>query len=394
MCKRVVITGIGLVSPIGSSKDIYFESLCKGIKLDGPVYPINDFKASDYINANSARKMTKSAQYGVAAAKMSLEDANLEIDESNSRSIGVVAASTFGSGGGMDKYLTNIEKYGGSKASPIAFVNIMHQATTAQICINNRIQGFHVTLVTPGSGLLAIERGADMIKAGRANIVLSGGSEEISPIIMDLGKAGSFFCTDDDFEKSIPLHNKSTGSCYGQGSCFVVLEEMEHAINRGAHIYGEISGYGDSAEALGTLWVDPEGNGLGRAFERAFNMGNVCSKNIDCIFASANGYRPSDRGEVKAISRLDIKEDIPITAVKSTIGECFGASGAFQVAAALQSMNKSVIPPIAGMSNAEALDDNRFVSGSSLKMNLENALISSIYPGGENSALIIRKWYI
>lgn len=377
MSSRIVITGMGAVTGIGIGKEQYFDALCAGCRIDSDSLEVEGFKASDYMTSGSARKMSKVAQYAVAAAKMAIADALLSIDDSNRNNFGVIMGSAFGAGTGIDKYLTNVERMGGSKASPLAFTSTMHQESAAQICLNLGIKGFHTTLATMGSGLAAIIMGMNMIKNRRADIVLAGGAEEINQPEYDLLKALKYACGQSQWDRSVPFDHESRGCRLGCGAAIIVMEDMEHAIMRGAPICAEIVGAGASMDTAGLMDINPSGHGIRKAINAAIIEAGSIPEAVQGIFASANGYGPADMVESAAIKTI-FNSPVPITAIKSATGECFGASGALSVITAAMSVRRSVMP--------FALN-----GGQAVAIAAERILINSLYPGGENAALIIKK---
>jgi len=364
MSKRVVVTGIGIVSPYGTDKDDFFKAVYDHKKRADVDLSKAAVKASEFIDGSKARKMSKVAQYGVIASKLALEDSGLTMENRDPRSIGVIVGNAIGSGKNLDKYLTTVERFGGSKASPMGFVSIMHQEAAAQISLNSGIQGFHITLTTLGCGLPTIFRGADLIKAGRANVVLAGGAEEISPAFLEIGRAQGYFSKlDSDSEV---FSSESKGSRYSEGACILVLEDLDHAVGRGARIYGEIRGYASKSDVSGEIFsVSPDGSGLDSAIRGSVAKSGISVEQIDAVFTSANGYFPSDSVENKVLKSCGLQERTPIIPSKVAMGECFGASGAMQVAAALKSMENN--------------------------LGFSHMLIESIYPGGENNSVVVSR---
>ena len=290
--RRVVITGLGAVTPIGIGKDEFWNSLIHGRSGIGPITRFNtddfsskiaaelkDFNPEDFLDKKEARRMDRFAQYAVAAAKLAIEDGNIDLDKIDKDNVGVVLGTGIGGVETIEGEHTKLLNRGPNRVSPLFVPMMIANMGAAQVSMNLGFKGSTMTITTAcASGTHAIGESFRMIKEGNTDMVLSGGAEaSITP----LSVAG--FCSmkalstrNDDYHKACrPFDKERDGFIMGEGAGVLVLEELDHALNRGATIYGEIVGYGSTSDAFHITQPDPEAIGATNAMRLALEIGRA-----------------------------------------------------------------------------------------------------------------------
>lgn len=319
--RRVVITGLGAVTPIGIGKDEFWSSLIQGKSGIGPITrfdtenftakiaaEIKDFNAEDFLDKREARRMDRFAQYAVAAAKLAIKDGNIDLDTVDRNNVGVI----FGTGiGGVETFENEHEKLinrGPNRVSPLFIPMMISNMGTAQISMNLGLKGSTMTITTAcASGTHAIGESFRMIKSGQMDMVLTGGAEaSITPIsVAGFCSMKALSTRNDDYEKACrPFDKERDGFIMGEGAGVLVLEDLDHALSRGATIYGEIVGYGSTSDAFHITQPDPEAIGASNAMEQALEEGNVKKEEIGYINAHGTSTYFNDKLETLAIKNL------------------------------------------------------------------------------------------
>ena len=393
--KRVVITGLGVVSAIGIGKDSFFESLFKGVSGIKPVSSfeteqfksklageIPDFSAQDFLGEKGLRTLDRSTKLLCSATKLALDDAGFIISEENTHETGVAVGATFGSLKSISDFDRDSIVDGARYVNPALFPNTVINSPASQVSIKFNIKGFNATVSTGFCASLdAINYAADFIRLGRAKIVLSGGVEELCiQTYLGFYKSGCLSGSNSILELSCPFDKRRNGAILGEGSCMVVLEDLESALERKANIYAEVLGFGSRF-------------GQDGAFQEAIEMSIASSgleaQEINFVSAAANSTQDIDSKESAAIKQTLGK--IPVSSMKGAIGETFSASGSFQVASAVGAIKKQAVFPTLNYKETDpACDVNVVNAVSGLK--IENVLVNNIGPTGNNSSLVISKF--
>ena len=409
--RRVVITGLGAVTPVGIGKDDFWNSLIQGKSGIGPLTrfdtedfsskiaaELKDFNPEDYLDKKEARRMDKFSQYAVAAAKLAIEDGNIDLDSIDKDNIGVILGTGIGGVETIEGEHTKLLNRGPNRVSPLFVPMMIANMGAAQISMNLGLKGSTMTITTAcASGTHAIGESFRMIKSGNMDIVLSGGAEaSITP----LSVAG--FCSmkalstrNDDYDKACrPFDKERDGFVMGEGAGVLVLEELEHALNRGATIYGEIVGYGSTSDAYHITQPDPQAIGATNAMRLALEESNIDKEEIGYINAHGTSTYYNDMLETLAIKNLfgEHAYKINISSTKSMTGHLLGAAGGIEAIASILALKTGIIPPTINYDNPDEECDLNYTPNKAVERNIEYALSNSLGFGGHNASLLFKKY--
>ena len=415
--RRVVITGLGLLTSIGNNKDQTWNNLidCKsGIKK------INNFETEDltckiagYISHNKEdefyydrlidldpkdiKRNDRFIQYGIAAAKMAIKDAELEnISEEEKLKIGVSVGSGIGGLETIYEGALTVENKGPRKLSPFFIPSSLVNLLSGQISIKYGFKGPNHSVVTAcATGAHSIGDAGEMIKRGAANIMIAGGSEAA---VCKLGVSG--FCAarslstsfnDNPKHASRPWDKNRDGFVMGEGAGILVLEDLDHAKKRGAHIYAELIGYGMSGDAYHITAPAEDGDGGYRAMIEALKMANISSSKIQYINAHGTSTILGDQIELNAITRLfQDNKNLFVSSTKSSIGHLLGAAGSVEAIFSIMAINNNIIPATLNLDDPIDSKNVNLVSNSPLNEKVDIALSNSFGFGGTNTALLFK----
>ena len=409
--RRVVITGLGAVTPVGIGKDEFWNSLIQGKSGIGPITrfdtenfttkiaaELKDFNPEDFLDKKEARRMDRFAQYSVAAAKLAIEDGNIDLDTVDRNNVGVI----FGTGiGGVETFEAEHSKLldrGPGRVSPLFIPMMISNMGTAQISMNLGLKGSTMTITTAcASGTHAIGESFRMIKNGNMDMVLTGGAEaSITPIsIAGFCSMKALSTRNDDYDKACrPFDKERDGFIMGEGAGVLVLEELNHALNRGATIYGEIVGYGSTSDAFHITQPDPEAIGAANAMKFALEEGEVNKEEIGYINAHGTSTYFNDKLETLAIKNLfgEHAYNINISSTKSMTGHLLGAAGGIEAIASVLALKTSIIPPTINYDNPDEECDLNYTPNKAETRNIEYALSNSLGFGGHNASLLFKKY--
>ena len=415
--RRVVITGLGLLTSIGNNKDQTWNNLidCKsGIKK------INNFETEDltckiagYISHNKEdefyydrlidldpkdiKRNDRFIQYGIAAAKMAIKDAELEnISEEEKLKIGVSVGSGIGGLETIYEGALTVENKGPRKLSPFFIPSSLVNLLSGQISIKYGFKGPNHSVVTAcATGAHSIGDAGEMIKRGAANIMIAGGSEAA---VCKLGVSG--FCAarslstsfnDNPKHASRPWDKNRDGFVMGEGAGILVLEDLDHAKKRGAHIYAELIGYGMSGDAYHITAPAEDGDGGYRAMIEALKMADISSSQIQYINAHGTSTILGDQIELNAITRLfQDNKNLFVSSTKSSIGHLLGAAGSVEAIFSIMAINNNIIPATLNLDDPLDSKNVNLVSNSPLNEKIDIALSNSFGFGGTNTALLFK----
>ncbi|MFT8321588.1 MAG: beta-ketoacyl-ACP synthase II [Bacillus sp. (in: firmicutes)] len=410
--KRVVITGMGIISPLGKNVEDFWEALRKGTsgikeisafdtsqlktKIAGIV---EDFDATAIFGSKEAKKLDRFTQFALAAAEQALQDSQLQLEQIDPERIGVYVGSGIG---GLNTLIDNVQtlnQRGPNRVSPNLVPMMITNAAAAQISIRLGAQGPSMSPVTACSiGNTSIGEAFRAIGNGDADIIFSGGAEAaISPLALaSFGNAKALSTNNDTpSQASRPFDQKRDGFIMSEGAGILVLESYEHAKRRNAPIYGEVIGYGASSDAYHMVATHPEGRGAYLAMKQAIKNAKLTINQIDMISAHATSTPVGDHSETLAIKQL-FKEkayEIPVTANKSMLGHMLGAAGSVEAIALVKSLQSGLIPPTINLKTPDTACDLDYVSeGARPLTNLTIGLSNSFGFGGHNSAIVIKKF--
>jgi len=414
--RKVVITGLGVITPNGTGVPRFRDSLLKGVsginkitRFDTSDYPtkiageVKDFSPTDYIEPKIAKRLSRFAQFAFSAAKMALEDAKIKIqnngwDEDFSYRVGIVLGTSIG-GQEVDEEQYEIFKNKGvNRINPIASMAINNNMAVGFIAQEFNIKGPNLTISTGcSSGLNAIACASDLIRNNKADIVIAGGSEApITPFAFDTFCAAQALTkrNDNPEKASRPFDKYRDGYILSEGSGIVILEDSNFALKRGASIYAEIAGYAITNDAYSLLKMEPSGKEVSRTIKFALKNAGLSPESIDYINAHGSSSVVSDSRETKAIKDVfgERAYQIPISSIKSMIGQPLAATGAIQVIASVISMKEGCIPPTINYEYPDPECDLDYVPNKIRKHKINTVLINAFGLGGNNISLIIKKW--
>jgi 3-oxoacyl-[acyl-carrier-protein] synthase II len=409
MKNRVVITGMGCVTPLGNDLATTWEGIKEGKSGIGILtrknpedFPmkvaaeLKGFESSIYMESREDRRMARFVQYAVASAKMAVEDAKLAINEENAERIGV----TIGSGiGGIETYeeqFRNFENKGWKRVSPFFIPMLIPDMASGQVSIVLGAKGINTCIVTAcASGANCIGEAFKAIQRGDADVMITGGTE--API-SDMGisgfssmKAVSF--NEDPKTASRPFDKNRDGFVMGEGAGILVLESLEFALNRGAHIYAEIVGYGATGDAYHITTPAPNGEGGARAMKMAINDAKLAPTDVDYINAHGTSTAYNDKLETAAIKTVfgDHAYNLAVSSTKSMTGHLLGAAGAVEAIISVKAIEDSVIPPTINYQTPDEECDLDYVPNRARNQAVEVVLSNSLGFGGHNASLVFKK---
>ncbi len=409
MAKRVVITGIGVLASNGVGKEAFWNALREGRSGVKPVTlfdtttmraktagEISGFKAEDYLGAKGLRTFDRSTKLVLSAAKLAFDDAGFSypLDEDLSLRTGVSLGSTLGSVWSISEFDKEGLRDGPGAVNPALFPNTVINAPASQISIRYNIKGFNTTISTGfASSLDAIDYAANFIKLYDYDVVLTGGVEELClQTFLGFHKIGHLAGSREGKpEVNCPFDKRRNGIALGEGSCLLVLEELEHAGKRGANIYAEVLGYGTSFDPESRNIYSPKAAGAAKAMRFALDDAKITADGIDYICASANSTLDCDVMETRAVHAVFGQRagTVPISSIKSMIGDTFSASGAMNVAASIGAMQEGFIPPTIGYQVKDERCDLDYVANQARPLKMAKVLVNAFTPTGVNSTLAI-----
>ncbi|MHB8840854.1 MAG: beta-ketoacyl-ACP synthase II [Candidatus Aquicultor sp.] len=411
MDRRIVITGLGLLSPVGIGKDEFWTSLVNGksgietiTHFDTTNYPttiagmVSDFEPSAYIGHKEARHMDRFQQLAVAAATHAVNDARLEITPDNADRVGVIVGSGIGGLGTMEEQHQILSEKGPRRVNPFLVPMMITDLAAGHISIRLGARGPNVCTVSAcASSNHAIGEAFQAIKRDTADVMVTGGAEAcVTPLGMaSFCAARALSSKNDDPERaSRPFDAERDGFVMGEGSGILVVEELHHAQARGATIYAEIIGYGATADAYHITQPDPSGQGAMRAMDIALKEAGIANNEVDYINAHGTGTEAGDLAETKAIKELFGKYayDLLVSSTKSMTGHLLGAAGAIELIACALAINNSVVPPTINLDSPDPECDLNYVPHTAVKKDINIALSNSFGFGGHNASLLIKKF--
>ncbi|MFH1877556.1 MAG: beta-ketoacyl-[acyl-carrier-protein] synthase family protein [Candidatus Omnitrophota bacterium] len=412
MDKRIVITGIGVLSSTGIGKNAFWDSLKNGISGIKPVTlfdtsnlrsklagEITDFDPEAILGKKGLRNLDRTTLLGLCAAKLALADAGIEdpVSEGETDYVGVSLGSTMGSVRSISEFDKVILTEGPRAVNPALFPNTVINSPASQISIRFNIKGFNATISSGFcSSIDALFYAMTMINLNGYHTVLAGGVEELSEqTYKGFNKvrhlAGSREGKD---EINCPFDRRRNGIVFGEGASIFILEELEHAKKRCAEIYGEILGYGTSFDPESVLICNPKATGATESMKCALLDAEISADTIDYISASANSTLDCDVMETRAIKNLFSAQakGIPVSSIKSMTGESFSASGALNIAASLGTITESFIPPTINYEVTDKRCDLDYVPNDAREKNVDNVLVNTLSPTGSNSTLVLGRY--
>ncbi len=414
--RKVVITGLGIISPLGIGRDTFWDGLFSGktgfrtislfdtsslnVHIAGE---ISDFDPLPFLGKKGLRELDRSTRLLSSAVKLTLDDSRLEITDKNTHSVGVSIGTTFGSLHSISQFDRDGLIDGPRLVNPSHFPNTVINSPASRISIRFGIKGFNTTISTGlCAGIDAVSYASDFIRLNRADVVLAGGVEELcEETFTGFHKLGYLSGMDGSEPLCCPFDARRNGIVLSEGAAVLILEDEQYALKRGAAIMAEVSGYGNSFDPSPLLnspldkgRFPVEGKGLRNAINLALKDASLNPDDIDYISSSANSTTGLDSMETGVIKSIfgDRAFSIPISSIKSMAGESLSASGVLSCSAAIGVIQKGIIPPTVNYREKDPSCDLDYVPNESRKKDVKTVLVISSDPYGNNSAIILRKY--
>lgn len=411
MERRVVVTGMGAVTPIGNTVPEYWENLKKGVcgidfltKFDTTDYKVRiggevkNFDTDLYMDKKEVKRNDMFTVYGVAAAVQALEDSKLDMEKEDATRVGVLVGSGIGGLQTIQQNVMNLASRGPGKVSPLFVPMAITNMAAGMIAIRVGAKGLCENTVTAcASGTNSIGNAFRNIKHGYADVVFAGGAEAS---ICEIGVAGfsnlrALSTNEDPKDACKPFDAERDGFVMGDGAGILVLEELEHAKARGAKIYAEIVGYGATGDAYHMTAPCPDGEGAANAIRFAMQEASVKPEDISYINAHGTSTHANDEGETMAIKAAlgEAAYNTPVSSTKSMTGHLLGAAGAIEAIACVKALEDSFLPPTINLKNPDPACDLDYIPNEGRKVeDAKYALSNSLGFGGHNAVLCIKKW--
>lgn len=410
MKRRVVITGMGAVTPIGNTVEAFWDGIKKeevGIapitKFDTTDYKVKiaaevkGFVAKERLDFKSAKRMETFSQYAVAAAQEAMAMSGLSMEKEDPYRVGVIVGSGIGGLAIMEKEHEKILNKGPKRVNPLLVPMMISNMAAGNVAIALGCKGKCTDVVTAcATGTNAIGDALRAIQYGDAEVMFAGGTESsITPIaVAGFTNLTALTSATDPKKASLPFDKERSGFVIGEGAGVVVLEELEHAKKRGARIYAELCGYGSTCDAYHITSPAEDGSGAARAMELAMEEGGVRPEDVDYINAHGTGTHHNDLFETRAIHLAmgEAAEKVKVSSTKSMIGHLLGAAGAVELIACVKSIEEGYIHPTVGTTQPDEGCDLDYVIDGGLHQEVTTVLSNSLGFGGHNATLLIRKY--
>lgn len=411
MNKRVVVTGIGCISPIGTGKENFWNALREGVvgtdtisHFDASEYTtqiaaeVRDFEPSDYINKKEAKRMDRFTQFGVAAAKLALDDSKIDVEKTDMERFGVIIGSGIGGIATLEKEHEKLLKKGPGRVSPFLIPMMIGNIASGHISMAVGAKGPNTTVVTAcASATNAIGDAFKAIQRGDADLMFTGGCEaSITPI----GMAG--FCTmkamstrnDDPKTASRPFDVDRNGFVMGEGAGIIILEELEHAIARGATIYAEMAGYGATADAYHITSPAPGGEGAARSMAMAIKDAGLKPEEVTYVNVHGTSTPYNDKFETMAIKTVfgDHAPELLISSTKSMTGHMLGAAGGIEAIAGLLAVSEGFVHGTMSIQNQDPELDLNVLPNKGVEADVNAFISNSLGFGGHNATICMKKY--
>ncbi|NOX65644.1 MAG: beta-ketoacyl-ACP synthase II [Chlorobi bacterium] len=409
--RRVVITGIGALTPIGNNVDETWKNMLKGksganliTKFDATEFAtkfaceIKDFDVEKYLNRKEVKRMDLFTQYAVATAIMAMDDSNIDLDAVDRERFGVIYGSGIGGIQTLEDQITNFVHGGPRKISPFFVPMMISDIAAGHISIKFNLKGpNYATTSACATSTHAIADALFIIQRGSADLIVSGGAEA-SVTRMAVGGFNSARAlstwNDRYLEASRPFDKDRNGFVIGEGSATLILEELEHAKKRGAKIYAEIIGAGLTGDAYHVTAPAPGGEGAFRSMREALRDGGIKTEDVDYINAHGTSTPLNDLNESKAIKKLfgDYAYKVAISSTKSMTGHLLGAAGAVESIACILAIQNSIVPPTINLDEPDPECDLNYTPKVAIERDIKYAISNTFGFGGHNSTLLFKRY--
>ncbi len=409
--RRVVVTGLGAVTPLGSTTETFWRGLIDGesgvrtvetfVKAGFPTQigaECLHFDPLEYIEARRLKRVDRCGQLAIAAAKMAAADSGIDFAKTDPVRTGVVLGSGIGGISTIEEQHLRLLNKGANRVSAFTIARLMINAASGHISMDHNVKGPVISVATAcASSNNAVAEACNHIRRGEVDIAFTGGTEDALSLL-----GMSAFCAmkavstrnDDPPAASRPFDRDRDGFVMGEGAAVMILEELDHAKRRGARIYAEIAGYGSSADSYDIVQPHPDGEMAARAVSLALEMAKLGPDEVDLVSAHGTGTVLGDIAETRAIKRVfgDKACDVPVTATKSSIGHLLGASGGVELIACLLAIRDGVIPPTLNLEHPDPECNLDYIPLKARELRVDVAVNNSFGFGGHNAVVVVRRF--
>lgn len=412
MKTRVVVTGMGALTPLGNSVEEFWQGLVAGRSgighmtlCDTAGYPctiageVKGFDPSKYLDVKAARRMARFSQFAVVASTQAIQDAHLDLSKADRERCGVLLGNGNGGYPTLEENARVLASKGGMRMSPFHFPMTLPNIAASQVSLVHGLKGYSSTVTTAcAAGTQGVGEGAEVIRRGAADVMLAGGVEAG---ISQLGLAG--FCVmralstardQEPARASRPFDAQRDGFVPAEGAGILVLERLDHALNRGANILAEILGYGVSSDAFHVAAPDEDGAGAARAMSWALTDAGLAPKDVDYINAHGTSTPLNDAIETLAIKRVfgEWASHIPISSTKSMTGHALGAAGGMEAVVSVQSIRTGILHPTINLETPDPVCDLDYIPNKARAKDVRTVLSNSFGFGGQNACVIFGRY--
>jgi 3-oxoacyl-[acyl-carrier-protein] synthase II len=410
MSNRVVITGLGAVTPVGNNVNDFWNNIksgvcgidfIKGFDTEGfkakLAAEVKNFKPEDLLDRKEAKRMDRYCQFAIVSAGEAVKDAGLDVENLEKEKFGVVVGSGIGGLSTLEKEHKTLLEKGPNRIPPLFIPMMISNMAAGNIAIKFGAKGICTNIVTAcATGTNCIGEAFHYIKSGMQDIIIAGGAEAcITPLaVAGFTNLTALSKSSDPKRASIPFDAEREGFIMGEGAGMVILESLEHAQKRGAKIYGEIVGYGATSDAYHITSPAPDGEGAARAMKLALEEAQIIPSKVSYINAHGTGTPANDKFETAAIKSV-FGEDaarIPVSSTKSMTGHLLGAAGAIEAVICAKSMEEGFIPPTIGYESKDPECDLDCVPNTGRKAEVNYAMSNSLGFGGHNAVILLKRW--
>jgi len=409
--RRVVVTGMGAVSPVGIGIETMWSALCRGKSGIGPVTSfdtsgfhttiageVRDFAPEDFLDRKEVRKTDRFTQFALLASRLALDDSGLKITPALAEDFGVVIGSGIGGLQTLEDFHSALLDRGPKKLSPFFMPKLLVNMAAGNVSMRFGLKGPNECVVTAcASGNHSLASAARMIRLGEATAMLAGGTEAgVTPLgIGGFNALKALSTRNDEPEKaSRPFDLDRDGFVIGEGAGILVLEEISHALDRGARIYAELAGYGATADAYHVTAPSPGGEGAGRCIGRALRSAGLAPEEISYINAHGTSTKQNDLMETEAIKGVfkDAAYRVPVSSTKSMTGHLLGAASGIEAVISVLAIDRDTLPPTINLDRPDPGCDLDYIPGEARKAEVRAVLSNSFGFGGVNASLVFTEF--
>ena len=410
MKRRVVVTGMGAITPVGNDVETFWNSLKNGTVGIGPITTfdtadfkaklaaqVKDFDPKQYMDNKAARRMERFSQFAVAAAREALEDAGIDMTKEDPFRVGVSVGSGIGGLDAIERETKKMIEKGPNRINPLLVPLMISNMAAGNIGIQFGLKGKNINVVTAcATGTHSIGEAFRSIQYGEADVMVAGGSDaSITPIgIAGFAALTALSTSEDPMRASIPFDKERNGFVMGEGAGIVVLESLEHAQARGAKIYAELGGYGATCDAYHITSPAEDGSGAAKAMEVAVADAGLTMEDVDYVNAHGTGTHHNDLFETRAIKLAfgDHARKLKINSTKSMVGHLLGAAGGVEFIDCVKSIQEGFVHVTAGLKVDDEECDLDYTKGQGVAMDVNCAISNSLGFGGHNATLLVKKF--